>query len=548
MNKTIIININGLVFHIEEDAYDVLRSYMIDVKKHFAYTADSQEIVSDIENRIAEMFNERLEPGKKEVIGLTDVQEVCAQMGSVNDFETPDPSASYDEERIDPENYHTTTRKLFRDPDDKVFGGVCSGLGYYLDIDVRWIRLAMVLLFIFAGTGLLLYVIMWIIVPLARTRADRMAMKGEMPNLHNFKRNFDEEMEGVRRNFTAAGEGVDPGLNKRNDALENLVSVLGNIIVIGLKVVAILIIAGLCIGLASCAVVFVGMAFSIDRFSWPGMEELTNLLPAESVRGALIAGFLVMALPIVALIALLIRMLSNRRIIGNYLGLSMLIIWLIALGSVAYFTADVAGNFSEEATVVEEEPLENYPVYYLNMHDVNEVRRTGPDARGRSSRYTRRRAHQGIRHTAALYIEKADSTMGPRIVEEYRAKGASFEEAVRHAENTTYNIQRDSSRLVFDTRLLLPEGESFREQDVRIKLYIPLGARVFISRDADRFIRDLPVWECRESYPEEAVPEMSEWVMTEYGLRCLELQKKKDKDDDVDDAQPEGESSGDTDD
>src|SRR5690606_38551557 len=99
MNKTIIININGIVFHIEEDAYDALRSYMIDVKKHFAYTEDSKEIVGDIENRIAEMFNERIVPGKKEVITMQDVEEVCAQMGKVSDFESDNAGDSYDYSR-----------------------------------------------------------------------------------------------------------------------------------------------------------------------------------------------------------------------------------------------------------------------------------------------------------------------------------------------------------------------------------------------------------------------------------------------------------------
>src|SRR5690606_31992303 len=123
MNRTIIININGIVFHIEEDAYEVLRSYMIAIKKHFGHTADSHEIVGDIENRIAEMFNERIVQGKKEVITMQDVEEVIAQMGSVDDFETEETESAFTD------NPHemppaSGARKLMRDPDDKVFGGV----------------------------------------------------------------------------------------------------------------------------------------------------------------------------------------------------------------------------------------------------------------------------------------------------------------------------------------------------------------------------------------------------------------------------------------
>src|SRR5690606_15001958 len=170
MNRTIIININGIVFHIEEDAYDVLRSYMIEVKRHFGNTADSHEIVGDIENRIAEMFNDRIVQGKKEVITMQDVNDVIAQMGRVSDFETEGSEEAYTTDEGFDFGPSTGERKLMRDPDDKVFGGVCSGLGHYFGIEARWVRLILALLFIFGGTGLLLYIILWIVMPLARTR------------------------------------------------------------------------------------------------------------------------------------------------------------------------------------------------------------------------------------------------------------------------------------------------------------------------------------------------------------------------------------------
>src|SRR5690606_29899397 len=150
----IIININGIVFHIEEDAYEVLRSYMIAAKKHFGHTADSHEIVGDIENRIAEMFNDRIVQGKKEVVTMQDVNEVIAQMGSVDDFETEETESTFADTTYEVPPM-TGERKLMRDPDDKVFGGVCSGLGHYFGIESRWVRLILVLLFIFGGTGFL---------------------------------------------------------------------------------------------------------------------------------------------------------------------------------------------------------------------------------------------------------------------------------------------------------------------------------------------------------------------------------------------------------
>ena len=158
MNKTIIININGIVFHIEEDAYEVLKNYMTDVKRHFMNSDDSLEITTDIENRIAEMFNDLLANEHKQVIIEQDVKSVIEQMGTVADFE----KSEQDTEPSFTDTYHNngTTRRLFRDPDDHLIAGVCSGIANYFDMDVVWIRLAFALIVLAGGTGVILYIIL----------------------------------------------------------------------------------------------------------------------------------------------------------------------------------------------------------------------------------------------------------------------------------------------------------------------------------------------------------------------------------------------------
>ena len=127
MNKTIIININGIVFHIEEDAYEVLKSYMTDVKRHFLNSADSHEITTDIENRIAEMFSEMLSRENRQVIVEADIKAVINQMGTVEDFEHADEDA-VPNPRPNTYDYTGGTRTLFRDPDYRIVAGVCAGL------------------------------------------------------------------------------------------------------------------------------------------------------------------------------------------------------------------------------------------------------------------------------------------------------------------------------------------------------------------------------------------------------------------------------------
>src|SRR4051812_28603650 len=166
MNKTIIININGFIFHIEEDAYEILKNYMTEVKRHFSNSADSLEITTDIENRIAEMFSELLEKENRQVIVEQDVNNVIEQMGSVADFE----NAESDDAHAPIYNTSTTGRRLFRDPDDHLVAGVCAGIANYFNINPVWMRLAFALFTPVGGSGFLLYIILWIVIPKAVSR------------------------------------------------------------------------------------------------------------------------------------------------------------------------------------------------------------------------------------------------------------------------------------------------------------------------------------------------------------------------------------------
>lgn len=538
MNKTIIININGIVFHIEEDAYDALRSYMIDVKKHFAYTEDSKEIVGDIENRIAEMFNERIVPGKKEVITMQDVEEVCAQMGKVSDFESDNAGDSYDYSR---QSYYGSgysgTRKLFRDPDDKVFGGVCSGLGHYLDIETLWVRLVMVLLFVFAGTGFLLYIILWIVVPIAKTRADRMAMRGEAPNLQNFKKNFEEEMEGLRGNFTMAGERIKPGLNKAADSLEGAANFIAKAFIVFLKVIGALIIFGLSAGIVALLVCLI---LAIPDWTGDGFGGLYDpdfplYLVPESYKGiVIVAAFFSLAIPLLALIILAIRIVFNRRIAGSYVGFGLLVLWLVAAGTLTYYTIQTAQDFREDASIVQERLLAPFPAYYVDVNDVNVIKKVDSsgnrlDSLGTIIKSNRKRGKFRNMNSVDIKIIKGETNSPAKLVQEFHARGKNFDLAAKRAERIIYNVNQQEQHIVFDNNSTLPQGELMRDQRVSIKMLLPVGAKLFLSNEADNHIRNLPVWQCRENFPEENRAFYTEWIMTEEGLKCIAEMKKEEE-------------------
>lgn len=208
MKRTVSAHISGIVFQIEEDAYELLKDYLQRIRRHFKNEEGVDEIMEDLESRIAELFRERLHKAK-EVVTEADVEAVIGILGRPEDFgdEVDEEEASGEErkrrESAGPE------KRIFRNPDDKVLGGVCSGLSAYFGLDPLWLRLLFVLALFFAGTGPLIYIVLWIIIPEARTRAEKLQMRGEPVDLDNLKRKMKEESEDLKERFNKFTDKVD---------------------------------------------------------------------------------------------------------------------------------------------------------------------------------------------------------------------------------------------------------------------------------------------------------------------------------------------------
>lgn len=521
MNKTIIININSIVFHIEEDAYEVLRSYMIDIKKHFGQSEDSREILEDIENRISEMFTEKIQAGSKEVLNMEDVNAVIDQMGRVSDFQSEEQDDYTAFQYQDHSDNFKVGKKLMRDPDDKVFSGVCSGLGHFFGIEAKWIRLLFALFFVLGGSGILVYVILWIVMPLAMTRADKMEMRGEAPNIHNFKRSFDEEMSGGKDAFSRSMDRTGDGVAK---LLQIIVKVIGVFFVI--MVGGILI--SLVIGLIFFALAIMNVFPDVMNDSGP-----FYLMNPSDMPFALIAGFLSVFIPFAGLFYLLLRVLFERKPMNNYLTTTLFLVWLASIGAIIYYSTSVAKEFRESSTLVDEKPLQKQSVYYLKENDIRVIRlRNGVKTSlgiksDNLSSYLRRNIH--------IRIERIDSLQEPYVRYEYSAKGSSYKAATDRAAKINYVLKQDSSSLNFDNAFQLNEGDRYRDQEVNITLFLPVGTKLVISDHLEDKLRDISFYECRDRYAKDLndVKDV-EFVVTSLGLKCALPPKKSDDEQDND--------------
>ncbi|MFT4839079.1 MAG: phage shock protein PspC (stress-responsive transcriptional regulator), partial [Oleispira sp.] len=196
MNKTININLAGLFFHIDEDAYQRLQRYIAAVRKSFAGTSGADEIMSDIESRIAELFLEK-RANEMQVISITHVEEVIGIMGQPEDYEVDEEIF---EEQTSRKQYRSSgkNKQLFRDTQNGYIGGVSGGIGYYLGIDAVWVRILWVLLVFFSvGWAIPVYVLLWILVPDAVSTNQRLTMMGKEVNISNIEENFKQGFEPV---------------------------------------------------------------------------------------------------------------------------------------------------------------------------------------------------------------------------------------------------------------------------------------------------------------------------------------------------------------
>lgn len=202
MKTTITINLGGIVFHIDNDAYEMLHAYLLAVEKQFFDENERKEIMTDVETRLSELFKESL-ADKRDVIMKEDVSKVIEIMGEPEDFveeteqETTNSKANSKRKRTE----YKTTRRLYRDPDSRVLGGVCGGLGAYFNTDPILFRIIFILIFFGMGSGLIIYIILWIAIPEASTTAQKLEMRGEAITIENIKKAVREEFENVRKNM-----------------------------------------------------------------------------------------------------------------------------------------------------------------------------------------------------------------------------------------------------------------------------------------------------------------------------------------------------------
>jgi phage shock protein PspC (stress-responsive transcriptional regulator) len=549
MKRNISINISGIIFYIEEDGFDLLQPYLESIAKYFARFDDSREIIADIENRIAEIFQEKINP-QKQVITLVDVQDLMTQMGSVEDFQA---MADDDYQQPSASQANEATRKvkqLFRDTRRAVLGGVAAGIGYALRIDPIWIRLLFILSFlgfllspfslvfslgaylllwvmlkgrndledepdvkkfyrspedgilagvaaglskywnvdetlvrilfiissVFGGFGIAIYIILWAFTPEAKTITERMQMEGEPITLENIaeaiKRGLKMEPEAEEgfwlklflapfRLLALILEQISPGMRRVLRFGVELGRVLGALVIL-------LISGTLFFALGTVILFFLGWLPKENvRVDEIPLDMLYASIPNFSSLAT--SGGITLLLLAVGLGILGLNLLFKTRLVSaTYLwALFGFLLFSVSATAVLGFIVKQEFNYQGEYQKQLSFASPQGTTLLLKVREAGQPRFSG----------------------TSLQLKGYQGT-NLQLVQVYSAAGRDAEDALNHAHEMSYQVSQQDSVLVFDRNFSFAPKALYRDQRLRMTLYIPYEMPFRMEENLAEILRD----------------------------------------------------------
>lgn len=345
MKKTLTINLGGTVFHIDEDAYQLLDKYLSNLRIHFKQEEGSDEIMNDFEMRISELFSERIRLGY-EVITIVEVENVIKRMGKPEELFDTDETESKSEQshNATTKEKQTIHRRLFRNPDDRMIGGVASGLAAYFGWDSTAIRIALILLIVLTkGVTIPVYIILWIVIPEARTAAQKLQMHGKSVTIENIGKTVTDGFENVSENVNNYINSDKPRTLFQR-ILDVFVSIVGILLKVVLVLIAIvlfppLLIAVFVLVIVLFALVF-GGGFGILYALLPNVHWGTfDAYPESALVFASIATIMTIVIPIAVIVYMILNQIFKFKPVASSVKWTFLILWIIAIVANVIFAA-----------------------------------------------------------------------------------------------------------------------------------------------------------------------------------------------------------------
>lgn len=487
MNKTININLGGIFFHIDEDAYLKLKHYLDAVSGSLQDDSQAKdEIINDIEQRISEIFTEKITK-ERQVIHEKDVDDVIAIMGQPEDY------------RLNEENYESNTsknnpvKKLYRYGKNRILGGVSSGMAMFFNVEVVWVRVLWVILAIISsGVGALIYLIFWMLLPEAKTTAEELQLKGEPITINSIEKKIKNEYAKVEDNlksqdYSDVRDGfqqlIDTFIRIIKAVFKILVMFLGGLLIFIAAVTILALIVSL-FGVGTAAI----MGNSYNFLSYPEFFD-TSVIPKWILGFAFIIAILI---PFVFLLVLGLNIMSDKKIsFGKNTNLSLLGVWLLSLFTLGFAGIEFGKQFSNtnEVTFNQTYNVQNKDTLYIRMLNNNLISKN--EDFYRTSDLEEVKTESGDERlfykNVSLDIRRSDnSEMLIKIVKS--AYALSKEKAYEKAQNIDYQYSLNENKLNLNAYFLTLNELKYNRPKVEIIVYIPENKVVYLDNTTRNFL------------------------------------------------------------
>jgi len=535
MNKTININLGGVFFHIDEEAYEKLKKYLDAIRKSLSDDPQGKdEIINDIEIRIGEILSESIKD-VRQVVNNQDIDDIILIMGKPEEY-------AGDEEFFEDEPQYSSakkkkSKKLFRDSDDKFLGGVSSGLAHYFNIDTIWVRLIWLLL-MYKGTGIVLYIILWILLPETKSTSDKLEMEGEDVNISNIQKKIKEGFNDASQVLKDGIDDVASSLKDTNyeskvrSGLQQIIDLFTKVFAAIFKVTGKFI--GVLLIIISTTTLFAILAggFSLGSIEFLGLsKEFASYPPffyTSRIPKWLLTtfGFVAVGIPFVFFFKLGLRIISNNvSRFTKATNLSFLGVWLLAVMGLAFagieYGAHAANKFSksERFTIENLTPKDTLNIKMISLEDFDTYRYQEEKTTFING------SEFAYKTNVGLDIRESNSD---EIYLKWmkKANGITVEKARELSNDIKYKFEVVNNTLLLNAYFLADIDNLYDSQYVRITLYLPKGMIIYLDKSAKYFLNDVENYQ--GIYDRNMVKHY--YAMDDEGLDCLDCTSiKKEK-------------------
>lgn len=514
MNKTININLGGFFFHIDEIAYQKLKRYLESISKSLSDDPQGKnEIIADIEARISELLSEKITDARQ-VVNEGDIDDIIKIMGQPEDY--AEAEETYNESSYSYKRNSASGKKLFRDPDDKFLGGVASGIAHYFNVDSIWIRLGLLALFFGGGFGIILYIILWVLLPEAKTTAEKLQMEGEPVNIDNIEKKIREEFTSVSENVkdfaNNASDKIKDGANeitekvnnslkgkkgRKNNGLQDFLDTLGKIILVFFKVIGKFIGAILVFVAAAVILSLIISGFSVGSLEWLNVDGEFLQYPPFFYNSVIptwlltLAVFLLIGIPFLILFVLGLRILSSSvKQFSRATSLTLLGIWLVCLLTLIFTGLEFGTSHANYGQTVQKTPInivkndtlrlkmENDDNVYYRHNLRRSSRKYEVEVAGKTKVYS---------NYVKVDVKKSNSDDAYVIIQK-ESRGKTRSKANKNAEKIEYKYEIDGTDFTLDAFYLSEFRNLWKDEEVNVTFYLPEGVTVYFDNTVKNFL------------------------------------------------------------